>query len=211
MIFQELDLANVRKITAAANSLFQEITWYFPVSGGNGEVSNYVRYNTILNTWDFGVLGRSAWIDVSVLGQPIGFDPDSGYIVQHEISPDADGQAMTPTFTTGYFALSDGDQKIYVDEWWPDMKWGYYGGAASASVQLTFNVADFPGQTPQTYGPYTVTQATQWINPRFRGRLVSITISSDDVGSFWRIGCRGIASSLTADIRCHFPRSRATG
>lgn len=188
VVFQQLDLAALYKITCAANSLFQEITWYYPVQGGTGEVQNYVRYNVILGTWDFGMLGRSAWTDVSVMGPPIGADPVAGYIYQHETSPDADGQPMNSTFTTGYFALSDGDQKIYIDEVWPDMKWGTYGGTATANVQITFNVTDFPGQTPATYGPYTVTQQTQWINPRMRGRLMSITLSSGDLGSFWRLG-----------------------
>jgi hypothetical protein len=188
VIFQNLDKANLRKITCAANSLFQEVTWYYPVSGGNGEVSAYVRFNAILDSWDFGTLGRSAWTDVSVMGAPIGYDPSAGYIYQHEISPDADGTAMAPSFTTGYFALADGDQKIFLDEFWPDMKWGFYGGSPSATVQLSFNVVDFPGQTPTVYGPYSVTQQTTWINPRLRGRLCSITISSNDLGSFWRLG-----------------------
>jgi hypothetical protein len=95
---------------------------------------------------------------------------------------------MAPSFRTGWFALSDADVKVFVDEWWPDMKWGYYGGAQSATVQITFYAADFPGQTPTVYGPYSVTQATEWFNTRIRTRLLSIEVSSDDIGSFWRIG-----------------------
>lgn len=192
-VYQQLDLANVSKITCQANSLFQEVTWSYPVKGGTGEVSAYVQYNAILNVWSYGynatnTIARSAWLDVSVLGQPIGYDPVTQYIYQHEISPDADGQAMTPTFTTGWFAISEGDLKTYVDEWWPDFKYEYFNGTVSANVQLTFGVVDFPWATPYTYGPYTVTNQTTWINPRFRGRLCSITVSSSDVGTWWRIG-----------------------
>ena len=68
------------------------------------------------------------------------------------------------------------------------MKWGYYGGAQNATVNLTFYVANYPGDTPKTYGPYPLYQGTKFISPRFRGRLVSIGIMSNDVGSFWRIG-----------------------
>jgi hypothetical protein len=186
--FQELDLGNVDKITAASNALFQEIAWYYPVQGGSGEVTNYIKFNTLTQTWDYGVLGRSAWTDESCLGQPIGFDPSAGYIYQHEISPDADGAAMTPTVTTGYFAISEGDMMTTIDQVWPDMKWGYFGQSQTANVQVTFNSVDYPGQTPKTYGPYTVTQSSTFISPRIRDRLVSITISSSDVGSFWRWG-----------------------
>jgi hypothetical protein len=186
--FQDLDQANVSKIVCAANSLFEEITWYYPIIGGNGENTNYVRYNVLLNSWDFGVLSRSAWIDTTVLGPPIGADPSARYIYQHEISPDAGGSAMSSGFTTGYFALSEGDNKVFIDEFWPDMKWGYYGQSQGASVQITFNAVDFPGQTPTTYGPFTVTQSTTWFNPRIRTRLISITVSSNDLNSFWRLG-----------------------
>jgi hypothetical protein len=53
---------------------------------------------------------------------------------------------------------------------------------------MTFNVVNFPGDTPVQYGPYTVTQATEYLTTRFRGGLVSITISGDDLGSFSRLG-----------------------
>jgi hypothetical protein len=53
---------------------------------------------------------------------------------------------------------------------------------------MTFYVADYPGQTPKVFGPYTVTKDTTYISPRFRGRLVSIGVSSSDIGTFWRLG-----------------------
>lgn len=188
IIFQELDMANTCNIVCAVNSLFKEITWYYPVINGNGENSAYVRYNFVLNQWDFGLLSRSAWIDNSVLGPPIGYDPGYGYIYQSEISPDADGVAMTPSFTTGWFAIADGENKAFLDEVWADFKWGYENQSQTATLQITFNAADFPGQTPIVYGPFTVTQSTTWFNPRIRARLLSMTISGNDLGSFWRLG-----------------------
>ena len=133
-------------------------------------------------------MSRSAWIDQSVLGPPIGADPVSLYLYQHETSTNADGQAMDSFIQTGYYAMSEADVKTFVDQVWPDMKWGYYGGTQNATVNLTFYVADYPGQTPLSYGPYALTQSTTFISPRFRGRLVAMRIGSNDVGSFWRIG-----------------------
>jgi hypothetical protein len=141
----------------------------------------------VLDQWDFGQLGRTAWINQSVLGPPIGAGTND-YIYQHETSTDADGQPMNSYFQTGYFAMTEADVKIFVDQIWPDMKWGYYGGAQNAQVTITFYVTDYPGQSPQVYGPYTMTQAVTYITPRIRGRLVSIRIESNDIGSFWRIG-----------------------
>jgi hypothetical protein len=187
VIFQDLDQTNLDKIRFAANSRFGEIAWYYPTQNNGGEINAYVKYNLILNQWDYGTLQRTAWINQSVLGPPIGADA-AGYIYQHETSQNADGQPMNSSFQTGYFTLAEGDVKTFIDQVWPDMKWGYFGGAQGANVLLTFYVTDYPGATPIAYGPFTLTQATEYITPRFRGRLVSIKLESNDIDSFWRIG-----------------------
>ena len=210
------------RIRCAANSQYNEITWYFPAhytndidpaTGlaldaqqiGTGEVNAYVKYNVVLNQWDYGyqhpdnasvLVGRTAWIDQSVLGPPIGaaavtsvVGQTSGFFVyQHETSNNADGVAMQSGFTTGYAALSDGNEMIFIDQVWPDMKWGFVDEAKTAEVKITFFVTNYPGDTPIEYGPYTVTQQTQYLSVRMRGRLVAIGVSSTDSGSFWRIG-----------------------
>lgn len=188
VIFQNLDKTALSKIRVAVNSLFGEVTWYYPSLSGGGEVDSYVKYNTLVPAWDYGLLGRSAWIDQSVLGPPIGADPSSLLIYQHETSPDADGQPLISNFTSGYYATGDGDMLTFIDQFWPDLKWGYYGGAQNATVQITLYGTDYPGQTPTTYGPYSVTQATKYFTPRIRNRLVAIEVGSSDMGSFWRMG-----------------------
>lgn len=187
VIFQDLDTNNLDKIRIAPNSRFGEISWYYPTKSNGGEINAYVKYNVVLNQWDFGTLGRTAWINESVLGPPIGASTNY-WIYQHETSSDADGAPMDSYFTTGYFAMTDGENKIFVDQVWPDMKWGYYNGVQSANVSLTFKVTDYPGTIPKTFGPYSMTQNTTYLTPRFRGRLVSFTIGSNDLGSFWRVG-----------------------
>ena len=187
VIFQDLDTANLDKIRIAPNSRFGEITWYYPTNSNGGEVSHYVKYNIILNEWDYGELGRTAWINESVLGPPIGAAPNQ-YIYQHETSTDDDGSPMVSSFQTGYFVMTEADVKMFIDQIWPDMRWGYYGGVQDANIKLTFYVTDYPGETPLAYGPYTLTQSVKFITPRFRGRLVSIKIESEDIGTFWRLG-----------------------
>jgi hypothetical protein len=187
VIFQDLDTNNLDKIRVAPNSRFGEISWFYPTRSNGGEVSHYVKYNFLLDQWDFGTLARTAWINESVLGPPMGAAPDQ-FIYQHETSTDADGQAINASFQTGYFVLTEANVKMFIDQIWPDMKWGYYDGTQNAQVQLTFFVADYAGQTPLQYGPFLMTQATTFLTPRFRGRLVSIKVESNDIGSFWRLG-----------------------
>ena len=194
VIFQDLDTNNLDKIRVAPNSRFGEISWYYPTIGNGGEVSHYVKYNIYLNSWDFGTLSRTAWINQSVLGPPIGAGDDR-YIYQHETSTDADGLPLNASFQTGYFQLQDGDLLTFIDQWWPDAKWGYYGGTQNANLLLTFYVTQYAGDTApgpnstfQEFGPFNLTQATQYVSPRLRGRLVSMKIESNDIGTFWRLG-----------------------
>jgi len=188
VIFQDIDTNYVDNIRVAPNSRFGEVSWFYPTTGSGGQPTKYVKYNILLDCWDFGTLCRTAWINESVLGPPIAACGLTQFIFQHETSPNANGEAMNSYFQTGYFVLTEANEKMFIDQIWPDMKWGYYGGSQGANIKLTFFVTDYPGQTPLQYGPFTMTQAVTYITPRFRGRLVSIRIESDDTDSWWRIG-----------------------
>jgi hypothetical protein len=157
----------------------------------------YVKLNTLMGAWDYGNMSRTAWINESVLGPPmgagfpLGSTSGNSYIYQHENTNDADGAAMPSNLTTGYFAVSEGEYKTFIDELWPDFKYGTYGSNASANVQMTFYGRDFPDDTVESvasWGPYTFSTSFQWVNPRIRCRLLSFTLGTNDIGSFWRIG-----------------------
>jgi hypothetical protein len=194
-IFQLMDLNNVNKIRVAPNSQFNEIAWYFTsINSPNGEPDMYVKFNTLVGAsnpgggWDYGTLGRSAWTNQSVLGPPIGADPVSLFLFQHETSNDANGQAMNSFFRTGWFEIGDGQMQTFVDFILPDAIYGMQGAAQNATILITFYVAQYPGDTPLVFGPYTTMAASTYINTRFRGRLVSIEVSSQDTGTWWRSG-----------------------
>jgi hypothetical protein len=196
VVFQNLNTTYVNNIRAAANTSFNEIWWFYPsVNSTSGENDSYVKFNTVLQTWDYGTLGRTAWIDQSVLGQPIAAGSDN-ILYQHEMGNSAAGLPMNSNFTTGYFSMMEGDQLVFVDQVWPDMKWNTYSGSAQpATVYFTINSVNYPGDTPISYGPYPITQQTEYLSVRIRGRLFSFTIGSTDnqgvvVGGeqFWRLG-----------------------
>lgn len=190
-VFQNLNQNFTHNIRAMPNTPFNEAGWLYPsVNSLNGECDSYVKLNITEQgaPWDYGPLARSAWLDQSALGPPIGAAP-SGVIYSQETGFDADGQPLSASFTTGYFYLAEGEDFVIVDQVLPDFKWATFSATSTpATIQLSFNVTDFPGDTPRVYGPYSVTQATQYISTRFRGRLMSITVASTDLGSFWRLG-----------------------
>jgi hypothetical protein len=192
-IFQNIDKANQSKVRAASNATFNEVSWFFPIAGGNGENQAYVKLHIGEGNefeWDYGLLSRSAWVDVTVLGPPIGVD-NAGNLLQHETGFDATGTPLNAYFETGWFEIGDGSDLALVDWVLPDMKWsaGTLGvSTPGATVLMTFYTADYPGSPQRTYGPFSVTQATQFINVRMRGRFWRCRVESNDLGSFWRLG-----------------------
>lgn len=191
-IFQNATQENLAKTICGGNSLYNEVIWFFPSnSSSDGYPDSYICYNTLYNEWDYGALSRTAWTDQSVLGFPIAAD-SNGWVYQHETSYDlAEGQTTQPitaSLTTGYSRLAQGEDLVFVDWMIPDMKWGEWPGPDNAVLNFTFNVTDYPGQTPRVYGPYAASKQTPYISPRFRGRFMSMNIQSNDLGSFWRLG-----------------------
>jgi hypothetical protein len=183
-VFQNINTDHYDKIRCAPNSAFNEITWFFP-NVNSTENNSYVKLNLVEGEWDYGLLSRTAWTDVSVLGNPIGADP-LGAIWQHE---EGEAQSGTPitSFRSGWWSLSEGQDLVFVDFMIPDFKWSLLAGTENANINITFYSADYPGEEPRVYGPYTVTKLTDYISPRIRGRLMSVLIqSNNDV--FWRIG-----------------------
>ena len=189
-VFQNINTGFLKNIRSMPNTPFNEVGWLYPSAASvSGECDSYVKFNITEPgaPWDYGPMQRSAWIDQSVFGMPIAAT-SQGILYQHEVSPDADTQPLMASFTTGYFYLQEGEDFASIDRIYPDFIWGTFSGTPTAHVILTFNVTNYPGDTPRTYGPYVVTQATEFLSVRFRGRQMSITVQSSDIGSFWRLG-----------------------
>lgn len=187
-VFKNLNSNFVENIRVGTNSAFNEFVVYYPSAGSaSGENDSYVKWNPLQNAWDYGRMGRSAWVDQSVLGKPIGASGTAIY--QHEIGFDDDGAVIESGFTTGYLMLEEGGKKVFVERVWPDFKWNTEDGSATdAEMQITFFVRDYPEDTPAVYGPFDVDKNTGYITPRFGGRLAAMRVRSTNTGSFWRLG-----------------------
>lgn len=192
-VFQNLNTAFQENVRALPNTPYNEAGWAFPSNNSvNGENDCYVKFNLLEPNapWDYGpsgVMPRSAWTDQSIVGPPLGAVP-TGVVYQHEVSNDADGQPLVASFTTGYFFIAEGEDLSFVDQILPDFIWGFFGQGQTATIQITINALDYPGDSPDVYGPYPVTQATEYLSVRIRARQMAFFIQSSDIGSFWRLG-----------------------
>lgn len=187
VIFGNINSSEQDKICMGGNSHFNEFFLFYPSLSGNGENDSYVKYQMNDGVWDYGSLIRTAWYDQSIItgNNPLGVDGNM-LIQQHESSPDADGQPLISTATSGWFKLNDGQLYIFIERLIPDFI--LQGGA---TVQISVITADYPEDTPTVYGPYNVTgnSSSDYIIVRSRSRFARIQISSTaDLGSFWRLG-----------------------
>jgi hypothetical protein len=187
-VFQNLSTANQSKSRVAVNSAFNEIMWFYPSANSTGENDSYVKVHIEGNEyeWDYGSMTRTAWTDVSIFGMPIGVDT-SAQVWQHETGTTITGTGL-PAFQTGWWTVAEGEELSFVDMIIPDFIYSIRSASPTASINITIFGADYPGDTPTLYGPFTVTSTTEFINIRFRNRLMSAFIQSNSFSEFWRIG-----------------------
>ena len=184
--FNNLDRPYGAAIFAAPNSDFTEVAWFFPMIGDVGATLSYVKYNVAMGLWDKGTLPRSSWIDRSGVAAPTGAEGNDGYLQEHEVSTDADGEGMVSSLDTGLMPLDDGAEHfMFLERIYPDFKM-----APGSTVYITVYMfkTTSPDETPKTFGPYTITSTTQWFIVRGRGKFAQLHIESTALGTTYRVG-----------------------
>lgn len=178
-IFQDLDLTNAHKIVMGSNSLFHEVWCFYPsISGGTGENDKYVKFNVVEKAWDYGSLSRTAWLDYSPAGNPLGGDA-TGAVYQHETGTTANGSPLNWSLTSGAVMIAEGNQMSFVDWLLPDFWYGLANQSSTdAAVTVTVSAYDFAGSTPVTYPTLTFTSSNDNFAPmRLRGRHLTFNFS----------------------------------
>jgi hypothetical protein len=201
-IFDNIDNAQLDQVHCAVNSLFNEMTWHFPVATASpiynaAAPMAYVKYNFVESAWDYGQSSqyqRTAWVEKSPQSYPSGTD-FNGLIQQHETSFDADGAGMQWSWETGYFSLMEGEEFVFVDLAIPDFVLNWSGSTPpviSVSLLATDYPIGLPGIPALVDGPYTITTsqpgATLMVPCRLRARQIALSFSGNDLGSFFRLG-----------------------
>lgn len=192
-VFQNINMTYASNVRAMPNTPFNEAGWLFPSSASvNGECDSYVKMNITEPgaPWDYGPansLPRSAWIDQTILGMPISAQ-SNGFIYQQETTNNANGAPLNWSFQTGYFYIGEGEEFAFVDQIYPDFKYGQYGGSQGAEVSITPYTINYMGDTPIAWGPYTADASTSVITTRIRGRQMAFLFQGSDTNSFVRIG-----------------------
>ena len=138
------------------------------------------RYNYRENVWDVGTMPRTAWSDASTFPNNIGAGT-TGYLFSHEIGSDDDGAAMDSFITSADMDIGDGQEVMFIQRALPDL-------IVDGTAKMSFSTRKDAMSSTATKGPFPITPTTTKINPRVRGRQLSIKVESDAVGTSWRLG-----------------------
>lgn len=195
-VFTNMNQSQAGKIFCGTNLALGEVIWFYP-STSSTELDSYVTYNYIENIWYYGTLSRSAWLDFASDGLPIATGTDS-YLYNHEIGYD-DGSTNPAVAIEAYiesspFEIGDGDSMMFVRQIYPDLTFRD-STATTPTATFTLTAYNYPGAgptqpdtAPVTGVENTITQFTQQVSLRMRGRSAAMKISSSDLGVSWRLG-----------------------
>jgi len=196
-VFNDFNQDQAEKVTAAVNSSFSEIWWFYP-SAGSDTIDKYVVYNYQEQVWYYGNMTRTAWIDRGIGQYPVAASTD-GYLYYHEFGTD-DGSVNPPAAISSYIESSQmsmgaGDNFVFLSKLIPDVT---FDGSTSPSpnVDFTLETRRFPGadynQTTSSNvirsSTVPVEQFTDQVRLRMRGRSFALKIESDNTGVEWRLG-----------------------
>ena len=201
-VFFDFNYDQAHKVFAGVISEFSEIVWYYcsntnsVANGGTGENDRYVIYNYAEQSWYYGNLGRSAFLDRGIRTFPIA--AESGYLYNHETGYSDDGSIMTSTIESSPIDMGDGDQFTFIKRLIPDFT---FNGSTTSSptVNVTLQSNNFPAgsylqseiskvdrNAVSTTVPFE--QYTNKADVRLRGRAFSIKVDCSALGVRWRLG-----------------------
>jgi hypothetical protein len=201
-VFNDFNPDQNLQVFAGTNEGFNEI-WWFYCSANSTTVDKYVVFNYLENTWYYGTLARTAWLDSGLLDFPIAATYINN-LVQHEDGID-DNSTATPTAIESYissseFDIGDGHNFGFVWRILPDLTFSN-STLSSTNQQPQVNMTlyglynsgsgsvDNAGQAVVKGTTYVITEEfTGQIYTRVRGRQMIFKIASTQLGTTWQLG-----------------------
>jgi len=195
-VFDDINVGQFEKVTAALNAENTEIWWFYP-SADSTENDRYVVYNYQEQVWYYGNMARTCWVDRGIAQYPIAASTDN-YLYNHEFGFD-DGSVSPAGPITAYVSSSpmdmgDGQQFTFLSRLIPDV--GFRNSSAPVPLlDITTRVRNYSNGNYLRTVTSQIGDDTEQINLRLRGRQFSIQVQSDETGVAWRLG------SLRYDMR----------
>jgi len=209
-VYDDINMVQSYQFFSGTNEGYNEI-WWFYCSANSNTVDKYVVFNYLEQTWYYGTMERTYWLDSPLREQPMAtFITDvetanAGALLYHETGND-DGTTTPASPIDAYvqsadFDIDDGHDFSLVTRIIPDIT---FNGSNVNQPTVTFTVR--PRQNPgANYGQsndpdvvskdnyvgqrtYNVQQFTQYVYVRVRGRQMAFRVGSTDLGVAWQLG-----------------------
>jgi len=187
-VFNDVNEIQAYQIFGFVNKAFDEVGWFY-CSADATVIDKYVVFNYEENVWTIGTLSRTAWIDEGIFDNPkaTSSSSDVGYLYNHEMGNDNDGNPMTNVFIeSSDFDIDPGGEDFqFISRIIPDIKFTGTGstGSGGQSVNVVLKRRNFPGESLTTAVTSTCDSATTKIDTRVRGRQAVLRVESDDDGA----------------------------
>tara|TARA_B100000768_G_C11277825_1_gene376864 strand:- start:1282 stop:3396 length:2115 start_codon:yes stop_codon:yes gene_type:complete len=196
-VFSDFNESQIEKVSAATNTAFSEIWWFYP-SKNSEENDRYVVFNYEQQVWYYGNLSRTCWVDRGVDELPIAASSDH-YLYEHESGFDdgstAPATALLAHIESSQIDLGDGDQFAFLSRIIPDITFRD-STTTNPAVTFTLGVRNFPGgnylhtdaNSVSKTSSIPVEQFTKEIRTRLRGRSFNLKIENTGTETAWRLG-----------------------
>jgi len=184
-IFDDINRNYYDKVFAGLNSEFNEIIWLY-ASGTNTECDKYVIYNPIDDYWIYGEMIFTTFADKEVFGNTIttGVTAAGNNIYNNEPIDvfTGSGETITSFVESGDFDIEDGNAIMFMNRIIPD--YDLSGG----KIKMKFTTKQYPESTESITKEFDITNTTEKVNFRSRGRQAKVRVSCDSNNASWRWG-----------------------
>jgi len=188
-VFNRIQTQYIDKTFVGQNKKFNEITWFYvsednTAGTDNPEPDSYVTYNYAENVWTVGSLDRNVWLDAQGFRNvPFAFDAD-GKLYDHESGTSANGDAMNCFIESSELEIDEtGNRTFLIDRIVPDAT-----VTSDTNLFLEFKCRKFPNSSEIIKGPFTITQTTDKVSTRAKGRQIAVKYSSTGTTDEWSLG-----------------------
>ena len=202
-IYSDINMDQADQIFSGTNEGFNEVWWFYCTSGST-VIDRYVVYNYAEQIWYYGSMGRTAWVDSGLEGNPVGATY-SNNLVKHEVGYDNKETSTTlpieAYITSAQFDLDDGHMFSFIWRVLPDIT--FRGSTASSPSAVMYlkplqnsgsgyttpaSVGGVSSSTITRTAVLPIEEFTGQIYTRVRGRQMSVELRSTGEGVSWQLG-----------------------
>ena len=191
-IFDDINPNYYTKVYVGINSEFNELIWLYP-SGDGTECDKYVIYNPVDKYWVYGTMFFTTFADKEVFGNTIttGVTAAGNNVYNNEpvsVFVGSNNETLISFVESADFDIADGNALMFMDRVIPD-----YEMLNGGKIRMKITTQQFPESTQQIVKEFDITETTQKIDFRARGRQAKVRVSCESNATSWRWGSLRLA------------------